>query len=254
MIKSINSWDDVEGVIVLGDICFQRGTPEEYAFAKGFFSRLRKPVYFINGNHEYFYNDLPDLKGKITKASPETQAKKLKLFKETFDLPELYYTRKVGDYILVFLAVDELGSPHLTQISQLQLDWLQSELKRNKKLPTIVFFHAPLKGTLNNYNETVNTLGFIAQPENKIRELILRNPQLFMWVSGHTHTPATNESYSSHVNIYEKQVTNIHNCDMNRATIWTNSLYLYPDKVTVQTFDHKKNIWLKNLDRTIPLP
>lgn len=96
VIKTINSWDDVEGVIVLGDICFQLGTPEEYAYAKQFFSQLKKPVYFINGNHEYIYNDFPDSTGKITRANRETQLKKLKLFKETFNLPELYYIIKVG--------------------------------------------------------------------------------------------------------------------------------------------------------------
>ena len=121
MIKTINSWDDVEGVIVLGDICFQLGTPEEYAYAKQFFSQLKKPVYFINGNHEYVYNDFPDSTGKITRANRETPVKELKLFKETFNLPELYYTIKVGNYSLVFLAADELGSPHLAQISQHQL-------------------------------------------------------------------------------------------------------------------------------------
>jgi len=65
------------------------------------------------------------------------------------------------------------------------------------------------------------------------------------------HTPPTNENYASEINLYEKQVTNIHNCDMNRATIWTNSLYLYPDKVSVRTFNHKTGAWVEKLDRTI---
>jgi 3',5'-cyclic-AMP phosphodiesterase len=254
VIKTINSWNDVDMVVVLGDICFELGTSEEYAFAKQFFSKLKKPVYFINGNHDYIYDDILDSKGRKTRAYSGNQQNKLKLFKETFNLPELNYAIRVGHYSLIFLAADELGSSDLARISQRQLDWLGSELNRNRKLPTIIFFHAPLKGTLRTYNQHVNTPSFVAQPEDKIRELILQNSQLFLWVSGHTHTPPTNDSYASDVNLYEKRVTNIHNCDMNRSTIWTNSLYLYPDKVSVRTFDHKKGAWLSNLDRTILSP
>jgi len=254
VIKTINSWDDVDMVVVLGDICFELGTSQEYAYAKQFFSQLKKPVYFINGNHDYIYDDFLDSKGRKRKAYSGNREKKLKLFKETFNLPELYYTTKVGNYLLFFLPIDELGSSDLARISQGQLDWLRSELDRNKKLPTIVFFHAPLEGTLQTYNKDVNTPSFVVQPKDKVRELILRNPQLFLWVSGHTHTPATNDSYASEINFYEKQVTNIHNCDMNRGTIWTNSLYLYPDKVSVRTFNHKRGAWMDNLERTIIPP
>jgi 3',5'-cyclic-AMP phosphodiesterase len=124
----------------------------------------------------------------------------------------------VGDYNLFFLAADEFGSSE-PRISPRQLDWLRSELGRNKKLPTIVFYHAPLKGTLQTYNKDVNTPFLVVQPEDTMREIIHQNPQLFLWVSGHTHTPATNDSYASEINLYEKQVTNIHNSDMNRGTI-----------------------------------
>lgn len=51
-----------------------------------------------------------------------------------------------------------------------------------KQLPIIVFFHAPLKGTLKTYAKNVNTPSFVVQPEYKVRELILENPQLFLWV------------------------------------------------------------------------
>jgi len=79
-------------------------------------------------------------------------------------------------------------------------------------------------------------------------------PQVFMWVSGHTHTSPKEESYSSNINIYAKRITNIHNSDMDRETIWTNSLLLYPDKVIVKTFSHRKKSWLKEIERTVQLP
>jgi hypothetical protein len=34
-------------------------------------------------------------------------------------------------------------------------------------------------------------------------------------------------------------------------TIWTNSLFLYPDRVVVKTFDHKKDAWLDAMTREL---
>ncbi len=113
-------------------------------------------------------------------------------------------------------------------------------------------FHAPLKNTLITYNNTVNTPDFIAQPENTIDGIIKENPQIVLWVSGHTYTPATNESYAStKVNTYGGHVRNIHTPDMDRETIWTNSLYLFPDKIVIRTFNHKSKQWIEAPDRTI---
>jgi len=251
VIKTINSWDNVDMVVALGDISFELGTADELMYAKKFFSQLQKPLWIVAGNHDYIYDDFFDAKGRKRKASAGTQQQKLQRFTKAFDLPNLYYSKKPGDYLLIFLSTDELGSYDLARVSAGQMDWLRSELARNKGLPTIIFFHAPLKGTLKNYNKDVNTPNFVAQPEEKIRELILQNPQIFLWVSGHTHTPATNESYASDINLYEKQVTNIHNCDINRGTIWTNSLFLHPDKVITKTFNHKTGVWMETLERTV---
>ena len=253
-LKTINSWNDVDRVVVLGDICYGLGTRDEYAYARRFFSPLKKPVCFINGNHDYIYDDVADPKDKKTKASADIRERKLRLFKETFNLPELYYSIKAGNYFLIFLSADDLESNDLVRISEGQLNWLRSALDRNKEFPTLLFSHAPLKGTLYPYNERVNTTHYVIQPEERIRELIRQNPQIFLWVSGHTHTPATSESYASEINLYEKQVTNIHTCDMNRKTIWTNSLYLYPEKVFVRTFDHRKGTWMNHLERIILPP
>jgi len=251
VIETINSWENVDMVVALGDICFELGTANELMYAKKFFSQLKKPLCVVAGNHDYIYDDFSDDKGRKRRASSGNQQQKLQRFTKTFDLPNLYYSKKLGHYLLIFLSTDELGSYDLARVSEGQIDWLRSELARNKGLPTIIFFHAPLKGTLKNYNKNANTPNFVAQPEEKIRELILQNAQIFLWVSGHTHTPATNESYASDINLYEKQVTNIHNCDMNRGTIWTNSLYLYPDKVVIKTFNHKTGVWMETLERTV---
>ena len=65
------------------------------------------------------------------------------------------------------------------------------------------------------------------------------------------HVSATNESFRSDVNLYEQQVTTIHATDMNRERIWTNSLFFYPDRVVVKTFDRKPGAWMEKLERTV---
>ncbi len=254
VLVTINSWKDADMVVAVGDLCEDLGTREEYDAVRQFFARLNKPFYPVTGNHDYLYEDQRSFKGTRVKASSSINKEKLQRFKETFSIPDLKNSKKVGSYLLILLSVDDLRSNFLAGISEGTLDWLRSELARHKTDPTIIFFHAPLKGTLLDYNADANRPNFVAQPEDKIRQLILQNSQVFLWVSGHTHTPATNESYASDINLYERQVTNIHNCDMNRETIWTNSLYLSPDKVVVKTYDHKKGEWMNHLQRTLIPP
>lgn len=267
-IDHVNSWTDVHSVVLLGDICDRRGTEEEYAFAKQFLSRLRKPFYPVTGNHDFLYEQDSFVQGN-RKGFPEERATKLRRFQETFGLKELYYSKKLPHYLLVFLSIDSLHSNYHAEISQKQLDWFAAELNRNKAVPTIVFFHAPLKGTLKGSN-IVGLLNhfFAAQPAESIRKILLDNPQVFLWVSGHTHTAPENINYVNNVNLYEGRVLNIHNADMDGRSfvshaglgvgmhdnIWTNSLFLYPDRVVIKTYDQKKGYWLEEKTREIRPP
>jgi len=253
-IRTIDGWPDIDRVVVLGDICKETGTPAEYAAAKAFFGLLRKPTHFIAGNHDYIYSDAKDALGKKVKAFPDARRAKLKRFAETFGLSGVYGSERLGGYLMIYLSPDDLDSAYLTQISDGQLAWLQKRLAENKTVPTLIFFHAPLAGTLHPYNEQANAPNFIAQPIGRLRDLILENPQIFLWISGHMHVPATNESFSAPVNLYEGRVMNIHNPDMERKTIWTNVLRLYPEKITVRTWDHAKGAWIDGLERTIRPP
>jgi predicted MPP superfamily phosphohydrolase len=264
VLDTVNGWADVDAIAVTGDITESSGTREEYAFAKGFFSRLKKPVYPIMGNHDYIYDSGPD--GKMRKGSAESRQSKLRLFQETFGLPATHYEKRFGRYLGLFISNDDLLSPYLTVMSSGTLAWLQDELQHNPGAPTMIFFHAPLEGTLQNHNEVTGRPGFIAQPADRLREILTRNPQVFLWVSGHTHLGATNASFANpKINLYEGQVMDIHNSDMDgrsylsendvttttHDTIWTNSLFLYPDRVVVKTYDHKKGAWLDKLTREI---
>lgn len=251
VIEHINQWKDVDMVVAMGDLCSKTGTVEEYAYVKAYFSKLTKPLSVITGNHDFIYMDELDSNEKLQHATKDVQEAKLKRFQETFHLPKLYYSMMKESYLLLFLSADNPN--HLAELSAEQLKWLEHELQTHPKMPTIVFFHAPLDNTLETYKHWVNTSNFIAQPKQKIQELIHANPQLFLWVSGHTHTPAKEPSFASKINQYE-HVTNIHNSDMNKETIWTNSLFLEENFVSIKTYDHSKKEWINELERRIVVP
>lgn len=253
VINDINAWSDVDEVAVLGDIAAQFGTETEYSYAKAYFACVQKPVYIISGNHDYVYEDAFSPTGRFVWGDTASRQAKLKQFKESFALESLFYTHQAGPYQLIFLSPDSMEH-YLTAMSQEEMEWFRGQLKRYAARPTIVFFHAPLKDTLLSYNKDANTPNFVAQPVEAIDDILMNNPQIRLWVSGHTHTPATNESFASPaINTYKGRVTNIHNADMDREVIWTNSLYLYPDKIVIRTFNHSSKEWVDALDRTVAI-
>lgn len=87
-------------------------------------------------------------------------------------------------------------------MSKEELDWLTKTLKENQSKPTIIFYHAPLSDTLIPYNDKVGSPRNFAQPAGAIDLLLLTNPQVKLWVSGHTHTPPTQPSFNNEVNYY----------------------------------------------------
>jgi Icc protein len=270
-LTTINGWPDVDLVVVTGDIVATSGDPAQYAAARRFFDRLTHPAAFVGGNHDYIYPDsyLADPRtGAHTKeASPDLRQQKLERFKTTWGLSELFYSRRVAGYLLVFLTPDDLSSTHYAQMTGRQLDWFESEL-RNR--PTIVFFHAPLADTYasRRITQRKNPDSFNAEPAERIREVLRANPQVFMWVAGHLHIAPSNRDFNSEINRYDGRVGVIHTPDMNGSslfalddakgtpheTVWTNSLYLYPDRVVVKTYDHARGIWLDAVERVVTPP
>ena len=250
IISDINDWTDLTRIVATGDMLGSYGTEAEYAAAKSFFGQMNKPVSYITGNHDYIYIGR-DSDFRFIRGNAEERHAKLERFKQEFNQQQLYYTQEYGRYLLVFLSTDSLDSKVLCQFSEAQMSWLAGVLAKNPDRPTIVFAHAPLAGTLTDYNQFINKPSFIAQPEIEIRDLLRRNTQVFLWVSGHTHTPATNKDFDSPVNLYDDRVHDIQNPTLDGEVIWTNSLYLYPDKVVIKTFRHSDKTWLDNLERTL---
>ncbi|MBQ5419697.1 MAG: metallophosphoesterase [Selenomonas sp.] len=253
LLQTINAWTDVDEVALLGDLAARYGKEAEFKVVDEYVGALRYPYYAVAGNHDYAYKDEPVKKKKQKLAQGTLSEKKAKLaaFQKRYHLPAAYYARDVGNCRLLYLSPDGCGSS--VELSAAQLAWLQKEIASHKNGPLLFFCHGPLKGTLRTYNKKINTVSATAQPDMKLAEILAAVPPGSLWISGHTHTPPTNDSYADiSVNRVNRNLVNIHNPTIDAKKIYTNSLYIYKDKIVIRTYDHNNGIWLQNLERTFP--
>ena len=249
MLNDIKSWGDVKEAALLGDFPARYGNEEEFLSVDKFLKEMPVPYYIAIGNHEYAYRDKPSKKGKLKRCTPNEQIVKLNAFKERYKMPALYYARNIGNYRLLYLAPDACGKLNV-ELSQKQLEWLKNEIAAHQDFPMIFFCHAPLMGTLEKYFDKINTPNTTAQPSDALSEILKNAPKGSLWVSGHTHTPPTNSSFADdNINRYNENIVNIHNPTLDGKGLWTNSLYLYGDKIVVKTYDHIKNVWIEKFTR-----
>ncbi|MBF0547932.1 MAG: metallophosphoesterase [Candidatus Riflebacteria bacterium] len=259
VLKRIATWEDVDFAVILGDLCEISGTPSEYKSAAHFLDMLQKPFFPISGNHDCFFSNY------FSPASPSDREKKIQLFMETFQLPQMFDEIELPNQNLFFLSVDSLTSHYYTAISEPQLDWFEERLKKCKK-PAIVFFHSPvfdekflkMAPFLENYT---------AQPYSRVTKIVRENPQINLWVSGHIHLAPTNPFFFHDSTFFEGRRLNLFNCDIsgmsifvgagpsleNHGKFWTQSLFLYPDKAISRFFYHGTEQWIENWTRNFPL-
>ncbi|WP_028129886.1 metallophosphoesterase [Selenomonas sp. AE3005] len=253
LLQTINAWTDVDEVALLGDLAARYGKEAEFKVVDEYVSALRYPYYAVAGNHDYAYKDEPVNKKKQKLAQGTLSEKKAKLaaFQKRYHLPAAYYARDVGNCRLLYLSPDGCGSN--VELSAEQLAWLQQEIATHKNGPVLFFCHGPLKGTLRTYNKKINTVSATAKPDTKLAEIMAAVPPGSLWISGHTHTPPTNDSYADiSVNRVNRNLVNIHNPTIDAKKLYTNSLYIYKDKIVIRTYDHNNGIWLQELERTFP--
>ncbi len=247
-IDEIGSWTDVGAVVLTGDIVAETAVQKEYDFIKSYFDRIRQPIIPVTGNHEFRYLDEKSSAGKLVVSTPEIQRVKLEKFKSFWGLSSLWYSKDIGGWHMVFLSTE---GPLPVELGTEQLEWFKTDLKMNADKPTVVFFHGPLMDTLLSYKKKINTPRTAAMPADEIERILGENRQVRLWISGHTHTPPTNESFADNdINAFNGHVTDIHNTDLDRDRNWTNSFYVYKDHIDVRTWDHLEHKWITQFDRT----
>jgi len=251
LLSDINSWSDVDRVVFAGDSVATSGTLEEYSFAKNYAARFKAPVTVIAGNHEYLYKDVGS-DAKLHRSAAHEQRQKLQRFVDTFGMEGFRSSFTISAWHLVFLSCDKIETKFSVELSSEGLSWFAKDLRDNKSLKTIVFFHAPLSGTLLDTDKSASKENSFAQPDNLLSGLLLENPQVAIWVSGHTHTRFDSPSFDNKVNLWKGKILDLQNDTVDRTHAYhSRSIYLYKDHAQIRTWDHSKEEWVTKLDHTI---
>ncbi|MBU1109546.1 MAG: metallophosphoesterase [Candidatus Riflebacteria bacterium] len=246
-VKAINSLPNIYAVAITGDLCKKIGSKNEYTTLIQALSRFSVPILAVPGNHDVRYRDHFGKNNKKLVAGPAEKKSKLERFRKALKLRSLRYTRKAGGHLLVFLPDDELKEKLLVQVSDGTLEFLRQTLKENRDLPTIVFCHAPLKGSYEK-ERGLTIPHATAQPAGKIHDILQNNPQVFLWVAGHLHMSPSTKDYFSPVNKVGK-VTVIHIPSVQPKSSWVHTIKLSPEKAVVRTYNPKTKKYVKKFDR-----
>ena len=248
--EDINSWQDVDLKVFTGDMVEMYGSMNQMEEAKQFIDGFAGEKAYLAGNHELFYKE--ELKGgKPVMADPALRKAHEDNYRKVFG--PLHSKKTLGQYLLVFLSPEDTESRFPVAMAKEEMDWLRQTLKENQNTPTLIFYHAPLSDTMIPYNDKIGNPRNFAQPAGDIDLILLTNPQVKLWVSGHTHTPPTQPTFASEVNYYHGKVLDVYNPTWDGKQVWSNSIYLYKDKIVIKTYDHKKGAWMDELTRTVML-
>ncbi len=250
VIAAINGMS-VDSTALLGDICKEIATAKEFDLAIATVKKIKGELFSVTGNHDCIYDDHKNGDKKIRAAAPVKKFK-LERFRKAFNQKSNYFSRKANGYLLIFLSADALDAKHLVTLSDGALDWLEKTLDDNKKMPAIIFCHAPLEDSFKA-SDKLGMAHSCAQPANKIEKILKKNKQVFMWVSGHVHAKPSGKNFDSPSNFWKNQIRVIHNPNINKDAKFFNKLTLAPEFVLVRTYDAGKNKWLAKYDRKIGL-
>ena len=260
VMDEIAAWKDADMCVFTGDMVEMAASADEYKLARSLTDRIKQHKAFVAGNHELVYSEKPLVDGVAQPADPIERVQHLERYIENYG--PLYHSEELGGYLLVFLSPDELtghlpegsSKPYAVELSDAEVTWLSSTLKANKDKPTIIFCHTPLEGSIEKGSKEDMPKNF-TMPSAKLHAILEKNPQVMLWVSGHTHTEPSEKSFDFEGNrIAGTNCTDVYNPSWEGKEIWTNSLFLHPDRVDVRTWSHKEGKFIEKLDRSFKVP
>lgn len=247
-VKAINLHPEIDSVALLGDLNEKVASPEEFSRMTSLTKTFADHVFAIPGNHDYMYADHIGSDGKKSRGTPSQKAAKLERFRKAFKQKSLRFSRKAGGHLLVFLPADALDAKPLVSLSDETVRFFRNTLADNRDLPTIVFCHAPLDGSLEKDYELGREHG-MTHPIGKIKDILQDNPQVFLWVAGHMHIKPSNPDFHSDGNKVGN-VTVIHMPNITEKSGLIRTLKMTPAKAVVRVFDTEKGKYIGRFDRT----
>jgi 3',5'-cyclic AMP phosphodiesterase CpdA len=163
-----------------GDIA-DTGTAAQHDAFKKVLSTVTRPEQMLvtTGNHEFYDKEASD-------------GEELRRFTDAFGLQKPYSHRVAGGIHFVMLA-DEMykqapKNGDWAWLTPEQLRWFEQVLAENRDKFTVVCLHQPLQDTIvwSFGNNNFAGCGQISE----IRAIVKKNPQVKLWLSGHTHMGA----------------------------------------------------------------
>ena len=172
-ISQINSLKDVDFVVVTGDIV-DKPTQDSINQAIGILNTLKRPWYFVVGNHDIDPNGCIDKKNLV---------KILKKKNKNYNFNSTYYTfvpqKRFRVIVLDATLDDKINSNGF--ISEAQLNWLDEVLQKSKKDTVLIFIHFP---PVEPYN--FNNHGILN--DDDLKKVLEKYNMPMAVFSGHYHT------------------------------------------------------------------
>lgn len=238
--------------LVNGDIT-DRGKPAEYAEFKRLMTKGSKETQWLvnTGNHDFYDPDASD-------------EEELRRFMDAFGLKTPYSNRVVGDLHIVMLATEQWktapGPKEWAWLTPRQLEWFGQVLTEHSDKWTMVCLHQPLQESVFWSHGSSNTFAGCGQAA-ELRALLRQNPQVKLWLSGHTHMGAEIEG-----NVVQQQgvtfmglgstfyqfvpsqapedLASFGGFKKDLSSNQSRWLEFWPDKVVIRARDHAQKAWM----------
>ncbi len=255
LVEAVNDMKGIEAVALLGDLVEKVGSDAELQLAARLVNMLKPEVWAIPGNHDYLYDDKIGKDGKKSRGSRAEQKAKLARFKEAFGQKHLRFAKKQGGHLLIFLPTDAIQPKPIASLSDETIEFLEKQLEENPDLPTVVFAHAPLEGSYvdKDDEEGLPEVHSTAQPATRIKAILKKHEQVFLWVAGHRHTRPGSRNYMHESNKVGR-VTCVHVPNIMPEKGWVLTLALSPEQALVRTWDLQKKKFIEKYNRRFVHP
>ncbi|HLN60710.1 MAG TPA: metallophosphoesterase [Symbiobacteriaceae bacterium] len=239
-----------------GDVA-NHGLPEEWEAYKSVLAKVSKPDQWLvtTGNHE-FYNEASD-------------QEVLQGFRKAFSLQRPYSNKVAGGVHFVMLADEQYktapGAREWAWVTPEQLRWFEQVLQEHRDKFTVVCLHQPLQETVL-WSHGGNDFAGCGQVK-QLRAILQKNPQVRLWLSGHTHLALQWEgqvvrqggvTFACLGSTYYQFVASDAPEDQggwpaaggykkDLSASQSRVMEVWPDRVVVRARDHVKQVWLDKL-------
>lgn len=265
LLRDLDARPDLDLLVFLGDLCHSIGSMEEYRVVGELLAKLGKPFVLIPGNHDFWFADPGFFSFGWAPATPEIRRAKLDRFRRLAGRETLHFSRKIGNTLLIFLALDDPNGEWYGSITVEQRSWLALELASNRDIPTIIFCHAPIAAP-----ELIAFLpaarNYVVQPLASMVDLLAKHPQVRLWISGHIHFAPSMPWVSGPESRLFGHLDVLHLCDLNADSVftpelvtrshpalWTTTLEISRNTFISRLFDHAAGAWEERFQRSFPI-